>query len=148
MEREIIFRGRRLDNGEWVEGNYYESNMSGCFILQNVQKKTVNAITGVFSMRDIPIPYEVDPATVGQYTGLTDRDGKKIFEGDIVTTPKYGVDNGKGQNYSGKDKFVVGYSDGTYTLKNVLREFCLRPDSDAVVCGNIVDNPELLEVKR
>lgn len=130
--REIIFRGKRLDNGEWVYGDYFKNHHGWTGIMEQTREARC---------------HDVDPATVGQYTGLTDRNGKKIFEGDIIQTPKYGVDNGSGQNYSGKDKFVVEYADGTYTLENRLRRFCLRPDIDAVVCGNRWDNPELLEVK-
>lgn len=145
MNREILFRGKRLDNGEWAYG-YLEKRPSA------IQGPDYGGPWYIWTPPVDPDDsggyYNVDPATVGQYTGLMDKIGKKIFGGDIVTTPKYGVDNGKGQNYSGKDKFVVGYSDGTYTLENGRRKFCLRPDIDAAVCGNIYDNPELLEVKR
>lgn len=144
MEHEVLFRGKDMFTGQWVEGYYFETGYGReeCHYIFSGKVDTQSRYGPIYEKA------QVEPATVGQYTGLTDRDGKKIFEGDIVTTPKYGVDNGKGQNYSGKDKFVVGYSDGTYTLENGWRRFCLRPDIDAVVCGNIYDNPELLEVKK
>lgn len=82
--REILFRGRRLDNGEWVEGFYHMAS-KGAWLnpIENGHyittfKKLENGeiiLTGC---------YEVDPATVGQFTGLMDKHGMKIFEGDVV----------------------------------------------------------------
>lgn len=128
--REYLFRGKCLDDGEWVYGYYVKQlNANEIYCLDDCE----------FERR------HVDPSTVGQYTGLKDKVGNKIFEGDIVQTPKYGVENGRGQNYSGKDKFSVWYADGTFTLENKLRLFCLRPDTNVEILGNRWDNPELLE---
>jgi uncharacterized phage protein (TIGR01671 family) len=70
--REILFKARRLSDGEWVEGYY-------------IGPIGVLDVHEICDIHDITGPrVEVDPSTVCQYTGLTDKNGKKIFEGDIV----------------------------------------------------------------
>ena len=75
MNREILFRGKRIDNGEWVYGQYA--------YLLNARTKDGEPIKHMI-VDGTPFGKTVDPSTVGQYTGLTDKNGKKVFEGDIL----------------------------------------------------------------
>lgn len=83
MNREILFKAKRLDNGEWVEGYY----------IGPIGALDVHEICDIHDITGTRV--EVDPSTVCEYTGLTDKNGKKIFEGDIVRreTAYYGKHN-------------------------------------------------------
>ena len=128
--REILFRGKRADNGEWEYGDLW------C----NPYGKRVVCIVSPINDQGTTGGNEVDPETVGQYTGLTDKNGRKIFEGDIVER--------------GGRIWLVEYSNKygqfmmtTYTEKGVSwsRSFDLIPPDWCEVIGNIYDNPELLK---
>ena len=149
--REILFRGKRIDNGEWVEGFYYHSTWrhGGETKTHDGTAKITTGIkefSGAYGERTEIIEYEVIPETVGQYTGLTDKNGKKIFEGDIIFCR---------QEINGNfiDRHMeFGYVEmkhGAFGLHR--KQGYYRPfkdwleDYEYEVIGNIHDNPELLE---
>lgn len=118
--RTIKFRGKRIDNGEWVIGQLVKM-WEEWHILNSDNVNTA---------------YPVDPATVGQYTGLKDKNGNKIYEEDILL------------DESGAYA-VVCYSMGSFCV-DFGEEFDLQYFTDRIheicyVAGNIHDNPELLK---
>ena len=124
--REILFRGKRTDDYEWIEGSLCTT------IPSDEDFYTIS----YFDFEGYYIEEKVIPETVGQYTGLTDKNGKKIFEGDIIqfcTGMKlhYIVEFGLGG-------FMVSRYDIRDAIINVYNCPC-------EVIGNIHDNPELLK---
>ena len=135
--REILFRGKRKDNDEWVEGNYgeYYNGEKKVSCISIPSKETISG----------SLCYDVIPETVGQYTGLTDKNGTKIFEGDIV---------GHIQEYEISDKVesiaVIKWNEA-YTCWSIeytngrITAFLGMEYHRIEVIGNIHDNPELLK---
>ena len=131
--REILFRGKRIDNGEWVYGYYVTHSNVDRNILHYISVTTERGMT----FRKY---YDVDSSTVGQYTGLTDKNGKKIFEGDIVSG-FFNHEKIVGYIFYGLDASFFIQRDGLFGIG-------LNNASDWLeVIGNIHDNPELLEDK-
>lgn len=133
--REILFRGKRVDNLEWSYG-WYEMYPFGKWPVKTSIIPSEEAKAGHYEH------VEVDPSTVGQYTGLNDKNGKRIFEGDVAKV------------LQGKDKGIayVGFENGAFMLYPKIGNIYERTlwsywynDWDVEVIGNITDNPELLE---
>lgn len=145
MNREILFKAKRKDNGEWVEGN----------LIANERNENQKYIGYIFDERNGVIEdfdlVEVIPETLCQYTGLTDKNGQKIWENDIVKNKKrtegfdwykvvwrkdfadFGVEPIKPQFEA---KYPMGLSDELTIYGR-----------DYEVIGNVFDNPEMLEVE-
>ena len=141
--REILFRGKRLQGGNWVEGYFFKSDI-------NKRERESGKATLIFTPdcdTFIMVPechnsFMVVSDTVGQYTGLKDKNGKRIFEGDVAKV------------LQGKDKGIAyaGFENGAFMLypktgniyERTLWEYWYN-DWDVEVIGNITDNHELLE---
>lgn len=126
--REILFRGKRTDNGEWVYGVPTKDGRGEMVMVENIFE------CEEYNCRGANCLY-VDENTVGQYTGLKDKNGTKIFEGDIVLL--------KGD----EEPYQVAFDESCFQVYG--NSICYVMDNfydhDIEVIGNIYDNPELLE---
>lgn len=121
--REILFRGKTLEGGHWIDGDLRHWPSGSVGICDRATNRTI----------------KVDHETVGQYTGYTDMYGKPIFEGDIVESCIYDKEDGYG---------VVCWYDGAFEIHN--ENFCGTfhdnyLGGDFEVIGNIHDNPSLVQ---
>ena len=117
--REILFKAKRLNDGEWVEGNivYVAEDadfMPGAYILPRLVSASAAPPTKGIMLGDF---FEVDPSTVCQYTGLTDKNGKKIFDGDVVRreTDYYGKHKVYDEPVVWEDDIEKGFLGEPYT---------------------------------
>ena len=134
--REILFRGKSKHNGEWAEGNLFAQDD-----VVTILPTPTNIGTGFGGLWWIDDGFDpVDPETVGQFTGLTDKNGVKVFEGDIIRV------NTDGKNMLGWVSFErSGFHFRFFKTGSALLTEWVQP---LEVIGNIHDNPELLEVSK
>lgn len=163
--REIVFRGKRIDNGQWVEGNLFIPSPTTDGRVQSTE-----ILRGINISR---ISFIVDPVTVGQYTGLVDCNNNPIYEGHIVkcnhsffTAEAEKAEAKKPRKSYGKEiekmtlggfrcrywrNYAVSFHDGGIRIQNgsdthYLQQSYIR-NHEIEVIGNIHDNPELMEVR-
>ena len=140
MNERYTFRGKRVDTGEWVYGHYCLTRKGDCFIYD----------------RDSGLNEDVILTTVSQCTGLRDKNGKLIFEGDILTTESYPFQDGLGLNYNALVVWIEETAQFGYVMKivnqykrGISHDMCEgfddREIKEWLVIGNRWDNPELLE---
>ena len=135
--REILFRGKKTGTNEWVEG--FVSSPFKDTMCTFVEHNTQEAVT-----------WYVDDCTVGQYTGLTDKNGNKIFEGDIGKDRGGNIHVVRYGRFTPKNFYrMFGYDTtiSIYGLHTVCDEVeCMLPTNHTLeIIGNIHDNPELLK---
>lgn len=145
--REILFRGKRIDNGEWVEGSLVIHPGNEVKIYTEEIHQGIKFL-GI---------YEVDPSTVCQYTGLMDKNGNRMFDGDIIDISYFLTKNravvkfGKYKQSDMSSDYECG-NQGFYVSVENNEHGTYRHDlyfyaHKCKVIGNIFDNQELLEVK-
>ena len=128
MSKEILYKAKRVDNGEWVCGLPIYKNYIRVFTEHEYEDEDGKKVK--YSTTN---DYQVDPKTMCEFTGLIDKNGNKIFEHDIITVYN--------SNYS------INFEDGGFTVGNskIPLSLCFATEENYVVIGNIFDNPELLE---
>jgi uncharacterized phage protein (TIGR01671 family) len=139
--REILFRGKRKDNGEWVEGFYGEFHNrpripgeNSCQIFEPREDAYLfrSCVGGLWHV--------IDRETLGQFTGLTDKNGKKIFEGDVISC------NGK-TGYVNYDSGCFCVHEMGHSQNNPAIDIVMSINAVKII-SNIHDDPELLEVEN
>ena len=138
--REILFRGKySKESPDWIEGSFHrDEDTNICEIAYRYYKKEGETKAGIW------VYGVVDPETVGQYTGVTDKNGKKIFEGDICEVTVFTCE-GEDKHFLCEvcfdySSFIFRERSGLDILFSDIYDF----KTDVEVIGNIYDNPEML----
>lgn len=131
MSKDILYKAKRVDNGEWVFGLPIYKNYIRVFTEHEYEDEDGRKVK-YSTTKD----YQVDPKTMCEFTGLMDKNKNKIFEHDILTVYN--------SNYS------INFEDGGFTVckSKIPLSLCFATEENYVVIGNIFDNPELLEEEK
>lgn len=153
--REILFRAKRVDNGEWVSGGsviQFLDNGVRSFYMPQFNEKCVcehdEATDDILKIENVRF-YKVDSESICQYTGLTDKNGKKIWENDIVKFPDcdMSTESGYGDVFVNAGKVAYDTESMSYFFTNRVTvdmgDIIIKVEVEAI--GNVFDNPELLE---
>jgi uncharacterized phage protein (TIGR01671 family) len=141
--KQIKFRGKRLDNGQWAKGSLLQSEI-------DVNRLAVKAAICTRFANDFGVEtHEIDPLTVGQFTGMVDKEEKEIFEGDIIR--EWLLDSQEPEGGFWWNAIVKEYKgcwcliqvDFDYERNNEMPTLLYEDFSEIEVIGNIHDNPEL-----
>ena len=136
--REILFKAKRINNGEWTEGNVLQADDGSCYI-------ATSFLVGKSDEPLMVIAHEINPETLCQYTGLKDKNGNRIWENDILH-----------RAYHSEEDCIVVWNDGRFNFKTIHGQYNQDPMTLLSLCcvqknverfkviGNIFDNPELL----
>ena len=138
MENRFLFRGKRIDNGEWIVGSLIVDKH------QHIETGEQIEIIGIYPSEYKDFSKRIDPSTICQCTGLNDKSGRRIFENDILSghiDVEFPEDETR--------KRVVWHKNGWCTNEPGCDDYEELDDFDSEnfeVIGNMIDNPELLEV--
>lgn len=131
--RDILFKAKRIDNGEWAEGNFVQTVVASYIVVRYKHDTILGEGKTI----------EVDPSTICQYTGMNDKNGKKIFENDILVAH---LDDDYLDDTTYEQVICIGSGFCTKEQgsddREQLDDFTTK---NFAVCGNIFDNPELMK---
>lgn len=133
--REILFRGKRVDNGEWVYGFYNRCEARLTYTEEHYKNNPRSWIQTVENEGFAGQLFHVDTDTVGQYSGLKDANDVKIYEGDIIKTIDY---------FGEQRLFLVCFDNGMFLADTSALRSWINPIFALEVVGNIHDNPDML----
>lgn len=157
MEDRYLFKAKRLDNGEWVQGVPFEIEGKTVILIKDNENllRTHYLEENMWTAEIYAI--EVDPPTICQCTGMKDKNGELIWENDIVHKPSYTSYDfcANSEAYTGRIQYEycgwsveITKSDGSVCVSPIIEMIAFTEDTEHFeVIGNIFDNPDLLEME-